>query len=207
MLCAPPQGLFTPPRRGGRTSASGGGPDTSLIVDDFPGDAEHAWGRLGAASATLSGVLDSFVDVARAAPWVQQLLANVGAVNGAGSGAMPAAPALPGHSAAAARQQELLLEAVGLRLLMESLQARKVEGDRTARGSTGGAAARDKIRLTIHSTVELTNCFQQQACCRELGCKANVAEPSWQDGQWNWAGSWVWVYDARMLTGAEGSQT
>ncbi|GAX74169.1 hypothetical protein CEUSTIGMA_g1618.t1 [Chlamydomonas eustigma] len=118
-------------KRASRRQSTGGGPDTSMIVDDFPGDAEHAWERLGQSSVGLVELLQPMTSSALAAGWAQELMEAAAAVGGVQAMEVQAAKKRGGSqlqegssaASAVARQQELLLQAVGLRLLLSTLEA------------------------------------------------------------------------------------
>mmetsp|Transcript_36419 Transcript_36419/g.81053 ORF Transcript_36419/g.81053 Transcript_36419/m.81053 type:complete len:1243 (+) Transcript_36419:134-3862(+) len=106
-----------------RGSTSGGGPDACTILDDFPGDAEHAWERLGAAGAGLQEVVPQMSDLARAAGWVQQLLEAALSAGGLSNLGHWDVSRGTGREAALLRQQELVMQEVSLRLMLNTLQA------------------------------------------------------------------------------------
>ena len=133
MMMAPPASLLIASGSGGgirskRTST--GGVDTSMILDDFPGDAEHAWERLGQSSVGLVEMLQPMQSSARAAGWTQQLLDAAAAAGGvqamevAGGAKRRGGNGQEGAAELAmVRQQELLLQSVGLRLLLATMDA------------------------------------------------------------------------------------
>jgi hypothetical protein len=102
-----------------------------MIVDDFPGDAEHAWERLGQSSVGLVELLQPMSSSALAAGWTQELMEAAAAVGGMQAMEVQAAKRRGGSQlqeasssvTTVARQQELLLQAVGLRLLLSTLEA------------------------------------------------------------------------------------
>ena len=98
------------------------------------GDAEHAWERLGQSSVGLVEMLQPMQEQARAAGWTQQLLGAAAAAGGVqamevagkrkgGSGAEEGDRG--GTEAAIVRQQELLLQVVGLRLMLATMEANR----------------------------------------------------------------------------------
>ena len=134
MMMAPPASLLIASGSGGggirskRTST--GGVDTSMILDDFPGDAEHAWERLGQSSVGLVEMLQPMQSSARAAGWTQQLLDAAAAAGGVQAMEVAGGAKRRGGSGqegaaelAMVRQQELLLQSVGLRLLLATMDA------------------------------------------------------------------------------------
>ncbi len=97
------------------------------------GDAEHAWERLGQSSVGLVEMLQPMQEQARAAGWTQQLLgaAAVGGVQAMetagkrkGGGGAEGGDG-DGTEAAIVRQQELLLQVVGLRLMLATMEANR----------------------------------------------------------------------------------
>lgn len=162
MLMAPSAGalaagMFSPSGKVGKSGSSsgkhartstGGGPDTSMALDDFPGDAEHAWQRLSNSVVSLQELLPQVHSAVRSAGWVKQLVGAAAAAGGtqalvappkrssssvgatpmavdqgdaaaAGSSSIPPAAG----SSAVLRQQELLLQTGGLRTLVAAIEA------------------------------------------------------------------------------------
>ena len=113
----------------GRARAGAAG-EEGQVLDDFPGDAEQAWERLGCAAAALVPATPALAARARGQAWLCDILAATASVGGAaalevaaqGGGAAAAIPAGRGAVLRRLDLVTLVQQAVGLRLLLVSME-------------------------------------------------------------------------------------